>query len=38
MLNIFITAKMGPLIGAPMTVLSVFFMIFRNTFISMWGQ
>ena len=27
---IFITAKMGPLIGAPMTVLSVFFMIFMN--------
>ena len=27
---IFITAKMGPVIGAPMTVLSVFFMIFMN--------
>ena len=27
---IFITAKMGPAIGAPMTVLSVFFMIFMN--------
>ena len=27
---IFITAKMGPLIGAPMTVLSVFFMVFMN--------
>ena len=27
---IFITAKMGPLIGTPMTVLSVFFMIFMN--------
>ena len=27
---IFITAKMGPFIGTPMTVLSVFFMIFMN--------
>jgi len=27
---IFITAKMGPAIGAPMTVLSVFFMVFMN--------
>ena len=27
---IFITAKMGPALGAPMTVLSVFFMIFMN--------
>ncbi|MBO7588144.1 MAG: F0F1 ATP synthase subunit A [Bacteroidaceae bacterium] len=27
---IFITARMGPVIGAPMTVLSVFFMIFMN--------
>jgi len=27
---IFITAKMGPMIGAPMTVLSVFFMVFMN--------
>ena len=27
---IFITAKMGPLIGTPMTVLSLFFMVFMN--------
>ena len=27
---IFITARMGPMIGAPMTVLSVFFMVFMN--------
>lgn len=27
---IFITAKMGPAIGAPMTVVSVFFMVFMN--------
>ena len=27
---IFITAKMGPVIGAPMTVLSLFFMVFMN--------
>ena len=27
---IFITARMGPVIGAPMTVLSVFFMVFMN--------
>ena len=27
---IFITAKMGPMIGTPMTVLSLFFMVFMN--------